>query len=204
LRPVSWSSSRHGITDVPLQGKRGALPFDVEDIPQRAAERKAGLSQPDGLDVGADEVFVRHIQPGRSHRTSHHQLGPLKEILIVWAKGRTVRKHQGRLATASSTSTTLRIVGWRGWYVAQIHDVEFSDVHTQLHGGGAIEDGQPSLAEGLLAGHTQVVLHLSRVFMGFKVLTVSGDGTVEVDEKGVGASTSRRGTRHANRVVQGM
>src|SRR5262249_16181306 len=138
LRPVPWSSSRHGITDMLLQGKRGALPFDVEDIAQRGAESKTGLCQPDGMDMGADEVFVCHIQPWGRQRTSHHQLGPLEEILVVWTKGGTVRKHQGRLATASSTSTTLCIVSGRGWHVAQIHDVEFSDVHPQLHGGGAV------------------------------------------------------------------
>ena len=138
--------------------------------------------------MGAHEVLVGQVQARRCHGASDHQFGALEEVLIMGAKRRTIRKDQGRLATATSPAAALGIVGRRWWNVAQVNDVELCDIHPEFHRRRAIEDRQLPRAEALLALDTLGVRHLCRVLAGFKPCPCRSHGAIEVDKKGIRAA----------------
>ncbi len=88
------------------------------------------LRKPNGLHMSLDQVFIRQVQSRRCHCSRYHEPRPPEEVLVMGAAGRTVGEDQGRLATATCTPASLRIVGGGRRHISHVHNIQFGDVYT--------------------------------------------------------------------------
>ena len=116
-----------------LQLERRVVAFDVEQLGERAAERLAGLGEPDRVDVGADEVLVGEVELRRRDLAGDHPLRAAEEVLVVAVAARAERVDQRGLAAAAGAAGALRVVRRRRRDVAQVDDVQRRDVDAELH-----------------------------------------------------------------------
>ncbi len=72
-------------------------------------------------------------------------------ILVVRAASRAIGVDQGRLTATAGPAAALGVVGRRRRDVAQIDEVQLSDVHAQLHGRRAEQERQIAAAESVFA-----------------------------------------------------
>ncbi len=149
-RPPGRGRVGQPLADRRVQRETGLLAGHIEQVDQRAAQRLAGLSQPDRVHVGADQVGVGQVQPGRGDRAGDHPGRAVEVVLVVRATGRAVRDHDRRLPPPPGPPGPLRVVGRGRRDVPQHHRVQGGDVHPQLHRRGAEQRLQPGLAERLL------------------------------------------------------
>ena len=202
-RPLQRSPGFNGSPHLLLQNEGWFFTTQVEQLNQRLAQRQPGLRQPHGVYVGADEVLVGQIEARRRHRTRHHELRALEEVLVVRAPHRTVTVDQGGLAAAARPPAPLRVVGRVGRDVAHVDHVELGDINPQLHGGRTEEDGESPLAETLFPLFPVRIGHLSGVLPGLDADDGAGRVLVETEKELVGATATRGRTRHADEVVVG-
>ena len=79
--PVTFRLRAQGGSDVVVQGESrvgatGVLDVtDVDDFRDSAAQLQPRLGEPDGLDVGADEVLVGEVEARRGDGSRDHALG---------------------------------------------------------------------------------------------------------------------------------
>src|SRR5665811_1856486 len=103
------------------------------------------------MDVRAHEVLVGQVDTRGGDNPGHHQLWAPEKVLVVRAPSRTVGVDERWLPAPAGATAALRVVGRRGRDVAHVDHVQLGDVHSQLHGGGAEEDGQVTLPKAILA-----------------------------------------------------
>ncbi len=187
-----------------LQGERGRLAGEVEQVLEGATQAQIRLGQPDGVDVRAHEVLVGQIQPRWRDRSRDHRVLMAEEVLIVRAARGAIREDQCGLPAPARPAAALRVIGGRGRHVAQVDHVELGDVHAQLHRGRAIEDGQTSLAELALALLAQLVGHLGGVLARLHAAQVGGDSTVELHEERIRGGGLRRWVGNADGIAEGL
>jgi len=63
----------------------GSVPAHVEHVGERGPQVEADDSQPDRVDMRADEVLVGEVEACRGDGSAHHQARPLEEVLVVRA-----------------------------------------------------------------------------------------------------------------------
>ena len=147
---------------------RFGLPVgEVEDVAHRPAQIQPALRQPDGMDMGSNQVFVGQVHSGCLYLTGDHLLLMAEKVLVVWAANRTVGENQGRLSATSGSTGTLRVVGGSRGHVPHIYHVQLGDIDPQLHGRRAEEHRQTGLTKLLLAFDALLIGHLGGVFPGF-------------------------------------
>ena len=120
------------------------------------------------MNVRTNQVPVAEIDAGRRHRSGDHSGRLAVEVLVVGTSSGTVGEDQGGLPAASRTPAALRVVGRRGRNVAQVDEVELSDVDAELHGRGAEEQRQLSFPKTRLAFLAVLRRHLSGVLSRFE------------------------------------
>ena len=137
------------------------------------------------MNVGTDQVPVPEIDAGWRHRSGDHPGRLAVEVLIVRAAPGAVGEHQGGLPTASRASAALRVVGGGRRYVAQVDEIELGDVDAKLHGRGAEQQRQLTVAKALLAFLAILRRHLSSVFPCFENAIQIDEAAIAPDEVAV-------------------
>src|ERR1035437_10078465 len=93
-----------------------------------------GLSKPDSMKMGFDQVAISQFQRRRLNNPADHFLWLREVVLVVGALGSAVGNHQCSLTRSSSTPRALSVVGRCGWDIAEVDRVQRGNVYTQLHG----------------------------------------------------------------------
>lgn len=119
------------------------------------------------MDVSSDEIFIGEIDPRRRNCPGDHLMRSPEEILIVGAVVGAIREDDRGLPAATRTPAALRVVGWCGWHIAEIHRIELSDVYAELHRRRAIEDRELRLPKALLTVLAQCRRYLGSVLSSF-------------------------------------
>ena len=94
-----------------------------------------------------DEVFVGKVKARRGHGAGNHVFREAEEMLVVRVALGAVGDDERGLPGTPGASTALRIVGRGGRNIAHAHGIQLGNVHAQLHGWGAVQDGKLGIAE---------------------------------------------------------
>ena len=179
-----------------------ASSFDIEDLGQRVAQVLLGLGQPEGVDVGPDQVLVGQVKTRQADGSGDHQLLAAEEILVVGVPRGAVGQHQSRLAAPPGPAAPLGVVRGGRRHVPHVDHVELADVDAKLHRGRAIEDRELAATEVLLALLALLVGNLGRVLVGLEPATVARDRAIELHEERVGAAAFVGQVGNPDRVVK--
>ena len=134
---------------------------EVEDILQAGSQVHPRLGEPDGVDVGPDQVLVGEVQRG----------GFTLPDTIMWGGGRSTGRARSRSSSrwspapvgrTAGPTRALRVVGRRGRDVAQADDVE-SAMSMPSSMVGEQNSSQPPFAEVGLPAFAFVVGDLGGV-----------------------------------------
>src|ERR1700687_3960988 len=152
LLPDGWQS---------VQG--GLVTRHVQHIFEGGSQASTSLSEPDGVNMCADEVLISQFDSWRCHMAGDHQGGPAEEILVMGTAGCAVRKDKCRLTLSSSAATALCVVRrcWRD--VPHVYSIELCDIDTKLHRRGTKENGQVTPPERVFPLLSDIIRDLRRV-----------------------------------------
>src|SRR2546430_8210737 len=150
-----------------------------------------------------EEVPIGQIEARRCDCARNHLFRSPEEVLIVRVAPSAIGEYERWLTTSSRPAAALRIVGRRGWHVPHVHGVQFRDVHSQFHGGRAIENGQIALPKRVFTLLSAIARDLRRVLLRLEAHHSPGDLTIEASEELVGTKAGPWWPRHADRVVEG-
>ena len=137
------------------------------------------------MDVRSDQIPVSEVDTGRRHRSGDHSLGFAVEILVVGAASRAVGEHQCGLSPATRPPAALRVVRRRGRDVAQVDEVQLSDVDPELHRRRAEQKRQIPLPKTRLPFLALLGHHLRRVLTRFKHALQFHEIAIALDEVAV-------------------
>ncbi len=137
------------------------------------------------MEMGAEEFFVDQFHARCFHLALHHLLGIVEIIVLVGVARAAVSIDQCRLTATSGTSCALGIVGRSGRHVAHADNGEILDVDAQLHGRGAIENGELALTELLLTHFTFFLCYLPSVVFCFQMNLFERYVLIELLEIGI-------------------
>ena len=108
----------------------------------RDFSRLAGLGQPDGVDVGADQLLVGQVEAWAAAPSRRPCRSAGGSSRCRGVAGGAVGDDERRLAGAPGPAGPLRVVRRRRRDVAHRHRVEAGDVDAQLHRRRAVEERQ--------------------------------------------------------------
>src|SRR6266511_4450049 len=97
--------------DLRNQLKRWIEPFDIEDVFERAAKIDARFREPNGVDMGAQEILIAQVEARRRDFAADHTIGTFKEELVVRTARGAVGEDQRRLAAAPGSPAALSVIG---------------------------------------------------------------------------------------------
>src|ERR1700751_2372735 len=95
----------------------------------------------------------------------------------------TESHHKSRLSAATSTTTALRVVRWRGRYISQMNDIEVANVYAQFHCRGTKQCRKVSATKPSFPVLPQVHRNLSSVRTTFNSNQSSSSFPVKLCEE---------------------
>ena len=150
--------------------------------------------------MGAHQIAIAQINPGRRDHATHHLLGPVVVILIVRTAARTVGVHQRRLPAASGPPATLCVIGRGRRHIAQIHHIQLRDIDAQLHRRRTEQQGQIAGAKPIFAVLTVFRGDLSGMLPCFQAGLQVDEVAVALDEIAIHFRRDFTGFDQARRV----
>ena len=132
--------------------------------------------------------WFTEFEPWRGDRSGDHVLAAREVVGVVGVAGGTVGQHHCGLAGPARAPGSLGVVGRRRGHIAHADHVEAADIHTQFHGGRAIQHRELGVTEEVFALLAYCCFNLSGMFARFEADECLGGLGVELFEERIDAA----------------
>src|SRR5712692_4714855 len=103
------------------------------------------------MKMSPDQRLVGQIKPGRSHAAGDHFLSTLKKVLVVAVDRPAIGEDQAGLSLSAGPTAPLYVIRRRRGDVAEMDEVEISNINAEFHRRRANQVGEPTPEFSLLA-----------------------------------------------------